>query len=86
MKRLGPAAIILLLSMASPASAHPIPFSYLDLRLRPDGIDGTLVAHIYDVAHDLRIEPMERLLDPVGGLRTQRGDHPAAFPRARSLR
>jgi len=64
MKRLGPAAIILLLSLASPASAHPVPFSYLDLRLRPNGIDGTLVAHIYDVAHDLRIEPMERLLDP----------------------
>ena len=31
---------------------------------RPDAIDGTLVAHIFDVAHDLNIDPPERLLDP----------------------
>jgi len=59
------AATLLLLSLPRPAAAHPIPFSYLDLRLGPDAIEGTLVAHIYDVAHDLPIEPMERLLDPV---------------------
>jgi hydrogenase/urease accessory protein HupE len=47
------------------ASAHPVPFTYLDLRLQPDAIDGTLVAHIFDLAHDLNIEPAERLLDPV---------------------
>lgn len=41
-----------------------MPFSYLDLRLQPDAIDGTLVAHIFDLAHDLNIEPAERLLDP----------------------
>ena len=46
------------------AVAHPVPFSYLDLRLQPDAIDGTLVAHIFDVAHDLNIAPPERLLDP----------------------
>ena len=45
------------------AVAHPVPFSYLDLRLQPDAIDGTLVAHIFDVGHDLNIEPAERLLD-----------------------
>ena len=49
---------------ASSALAHPVPFSYLDLRLQPDAIEGTLVAHIFDLAHDLRIEPAERLLDP----------------------
>jgi hydrogenase/urease accessory protein HupE len=49
---------------ARPAAAHPVPFSYLDLRLQPDGIEGTLVAHIFDLAHDLNIEPAERLLDP----------------------
>jgi hydrogenase/urease accessory protein HupE len=42
-----------------------VPFTYLDLRLQPDAIDGTLVAHIFDLAHDLNIEPAERLLDPV---------------------
>ncbi|MCU1381653.1 MAG: hypothetical protein JWL71_350 [Acidobacteria bacterium] len=46
------------------AAAHPVPFSYLDLRLQPDVIEGTLVAHIFDLAHDLKIEPAERLLDP----------------------
>ena len=50
--------------MARPASAHPVPFTYLDLHLQPDAIDGTLVAHIFDLAHDLNIEPAERLLDP----------------------
>jgi hydrogenase/urease accessory protein HupE len=45
------------------AVAHPVPFSYVDLRLRAGAIEGTLVAHIFDVAHDLNIEPPERLLD-----------------------
>jgi hydrogenase/urease accessory protein HupE len=46
------------------ALAHPVPFSYLDLRLQPDAIEGTVVAHMFDLAHDLNIEPAERLLDP----------------------
>jgi len=49
---------------AEPAQAHPVPFSYLDLRLQRDAIDGTLVVHIYDAAHDLNIEPMEKMLEP----------------------
>jgi hydrogenase/urease accessory protein HupE len=65
MKRLCLAALTLFALFATEASAHPIPFSYLDLRVRPDGIEGTLVAHIYDLAHDLQVEPMERLLNPV---------------------
>lgn len=48
-----------------PAAAHPVPFTYLDLRLQPDAIEGTLVAHIFDLGHDLHIDPAERLLDPV---------------------
>lgn len=56
-------AAALLVSRA--ASAHPVPFTYLDLRLHPDGaIDGSLVAHIFDLGHDLNIDPAERLLDP----------------------
>jgi hydrogenase/urease accessory protein HupE len=46
------------------AAAHPVPFSYVDLRLQPAAIEGTVVAHIFDLAHDLNIEPAERLLDP----------------------
>ena len=53
----------MLFVVSSPASAHPVPFSYLDLRLQPAAIEGTLVAHIFDVAHDLNIEPADRLLD-----------------------
>jgi hydrogenase/urease accessory protein HupE len=49
---------------ARPAAAHPVPFSYVDLRLRPDAIEGSLVVHIFDAAHDLNIEPVERMLDP----------------------
>jgi hydrogenase/urease accessory protein HupE len=57
-------ATMALLALARPASAHPVPFSYLDLRLQPDAIEGRLVAHIFDVAHDLNVSPAERLLDP----------------------
>jgi hydrogenase/urease accessory protein HupE len=51
-----------LLTLASPADAHPVPFTFLDVRLQPGVIDLTLVAHIFDVAHDLGIQPQERLL------------------------
>jgi hydrogenase/urease accessory protein HupE len=57
-------AALALLAAAVPAFAHPIPFSYLDLRLESGAIVGTLVVHDFDVAHDLSITPMERLLDP----------------------
>lgn len=63
----GLAALGVLLATAQPARAHPVPFSYLDLRLQPGAapeIDGTLVVHIFDLAHDLKIEPPERLLEP----------------------
>jgi len=46
------------------ALTHPVPFSYLDLRLQPTAIEGTLVAHIFDVAHDLNVAPPEKLLEP----------------------
>jgi hydrogenase/urease accessory protein HupE len=49
---------------ATPAAAHPVPFSYLDLRLDGRALEGTLVVHIFDVAHDLNIDPPDRLLDP----------------------
>jgi hydrogenase/urease accessory protein HupE len=46
------------------AMAHPVPFSYIDIRLEPVSLDVTLTVHVYDLAHDLNITPMERLLDP----------------------
>ena len=46
-----------------PAAAHPAPFSYLDIVFRNGGIEGTLVVHVIDIAHDLNITPVERLLD-----------------------
>ena len=61
--RVGALAIGLAL-WASAAAAHPAPFSYLDVRVTGRAIEGTLVVHIIDIAHDLGIEPAERLLDP----------------------
>ena len=46
------------------ASAHPAPFSYLDLRLNASGVTGTLVVHDLDAAHDLGIAAADTLLDP----------------------
>ena len=48
---------------ASPAAAHPAPFSYLDLRIGEMEITGSLVIHSFDVGHELGIVPPERLLD-----------------------
>ncbi len=50
--------------MAATAVAHPVPFSYLDVRLEGSTVDVTLVAHVFDMAHDLGVEPSDRLLDP----------------------
>jgi hypothetical protein len=51
------------IAFAAPAAAHPAPFSYVDVRVEADALDLTLVAHIFDVAHDLGIDPPEQLLD-----------------------
>src|SRR5689334_15086370 len=51
------AAVVL---VAARADAHPVPFSFLDLHVERDAIDATLVAHIFDLAHDLNVDPPER--------------------------
>jgi hydrogenase/urease accessory protein HupE len=59
--------IAALVACATPAVAHPAPFSYVDLRIGPAALDISLVAHVYDVAHELggaEIPRMEGLLDP----------------------
>jgi hydrogenase/urease accessory protein HupE len=48
---------------ASRAAAHPVPFSYLDVRLEGTRVDGTLVLHAFDLAHDLQIDRPERMLE-----------------------
>jgi hydrogenase/urease accessory protein HupE len=58
------AALVLL---AVPAAAHPVPFSYLDLRLNAgagQAISGTLTVHVFDAAHELGVDPPEKLLEP----------------------
>jgi hydrogenase/urease accessory protein HupE len=56
---------LLILGIAArTASAHPAPFSYLDLRLNASGINGTLVVHDLDAAHDLGITEAAALLEP----------------------
>jgi hydrogenase/urease accessory protein HupE len=55
--------VITLLAIASPAVAHPVPFSFLDVQLQPSAVEVSLVTHIYDLGHDLKIAPVEQLLD-----------------------
>jgi hydrogenase/urease accessory protein HupE len=52
----------LLLCAAQRAGAHPVPFSYLDVRVESSRITGSLVAHVIDVAHEIGVDPPERLL------------------------
>src|SRR5882762_4356564 len=56
--------LVLLLGVAAPAAAHPVPFSYLDILIDPDGVNVTIVVHVFDAAHELGVDPPERLLDP----------------------
>ena len=51
-------------ALGSPAEAHPIPFSYLDLRVGPGKIEASLVAHMIDLAHELQVDEPELLLEP----------------------
>jgi hydrogenase/urease accessory protein HupE len=59
-------SLLVLAAMLLPiaAIAHPVPFSYLDVQFQPSSVDVALTIHIYDLAHDLQVTPMERLLDP----------------------
>jgi hydrogenase/urease accessory protein HupE len=63
MRRLG-LAILIALATAARASAHPAPFSYLDVRLGERTVEVTVVAHAFDVAHELGLESPDAALDP----------------------
>lgn len=62
---------VLLCAYGAPAFAHPTPFSYLDIRVGNVQARVDLVAHIIDIAHELNIDPPERLFEP--GVLAERG-------------
>lgn len=55
--------IAALVACATPAAAHPAPFSYIDVRLERGTVEVAVVAHVFDVAHDLGLSSPELLLD-----------------------
>jgi len=62
-----PVAVLLALAIAgvaTPATAHPAPFSYLDLRLANGAVTGTLTVHDLDAAYELTLSDADALLDP----------------------
>ena len=64
MRWIGRGLILVAVMLAAiPLAAHPVPFSYLDVQLQPTAVNVLLTVHIYDLAHDLQVAPMERLLD-----------------------
>jgi hypothetical protein len=66
------AAAAVIFVLVSPLSAHPAPFSYLDLVFRNGGIEGTLVVHIIDAAHELGMRPEDLSHPEVVRQRAQR--------------
>jgi hydrogenase/urease accessory protein HupE len=59
--------LTVLVRLVAPVYAHPVPFSYLDLRLGQgqSQVEGSLVAHITYLARELNVTPADALLDPV---------------------
>jgi len=57
-------AILLALSLAAPAWAHPVPFSYLDLEVGDDAVTGLVRVHLIDLAPVLGIADPRDLLEP----------------------
>lgn len=59
-----PLVALAIFAVTPNVAAHPVPFSYLDIRIEPGAIELTLVAHMYDIAHELGIDPPDQILDP----------------------
>lgn len=57
--------LLVLVRLVAPIYAHPVPFSNLDLRLGQSlgQLEGSLVAHVTYLAHELNVTPAESLLD-----------------------
>lgn len=58
------ASLFAVLLAAAPAFAHPAPFSYFDVHLSGRSVDGTLILHDFDVAHELGVGTPDDLLEP----------------------
>lgn len=58
--------VVIALGVVAPAEAHPAPFSYLDVRVERSTVGVTVVAHAYDLSHDLGLDVdlPDRLLEP----------------------
>ena len=54
----------LVLSPGTDVAAHPVPFSYVDLHVRPGALEVAIVAHSFDLAYELKLEPVEAILAP----------------------
>lgn len=63
MKRFTGFLVFALLGLPTPAASHPVPFTYVDVRVEPNAIVLTLVAHVFDLGHDLDVAPPERFLE-----------------------
>jgi hydrogenase/urease accessory protein HupE len=74
-------ALLALSALTPSVQAHPTPFSYLDLRINDGRLEGTLVAHIVDLGHDLNVTPPESLLEP--GIAQSRKDEIQQLLRSR---
>ena len=70
-----------LFGLALPAAAHPVPFTFLDVRLEPGALELTLVAHVFDVAHELNVNPPGQVL--VAAVLDQHGSAIAELLRSR---
>lgn len=46
---------LLVLLVPGTAAAHPVPFSFLDLRFAGGQLEGTLTVHLTDIAHELDV-------------------------------
>jgi hydrogenase/urease accessory protein HupE len=57
--------VALSITLATPAAAHPVPFSFLDLQLTARGMEVSLVIHDFDLAHELNVSEANQFLNPV---------------------
>ena len=59
-----PVALVLTLGLAAPALGHPAPFSFVDVRLQPTAVEIAVVAHVFDIAYELDLDPPDLVLMP----------------------
>ncbi len=74
-------AVLLVVAIASPSDAHPAPFTFLDVQVTNGALELSLVAHVFDVAHDTGLQAPEQLFDD--GVLATRGSQFAALLPAR---